>query len=374
MDAALRRLILRPLPLVLLLLLQTASGGHLWSSSAGSGPGMGQRFLTKARARHLMGTRLSIELPTKAPDRGFDSAFDEVDRLERILSNWKESSELSRLNRNAAAAPFSASPDLLHAVTVALEWAETTGGAFDPTVDPIVRRLGLRDAADGSADRTGSRVVPEEGSTEVVGWRHVAIDRELGSIRFDAEGIGIDLGGIGKGIALDAAGRILRRMGIEKGLLDFGGQVLAIGSGPEDAGWIVGIADPDRRDRAVAVVRLHHGSIATSGNSEQASDVAGASIGHILDPERGESASFRGSVTVVASDGTSADALSTALFVMGPERGLEWAETKGQAALYLWRRADGRLVRRATSGMRKLLESDHGDGAASSKARQDNER
>ena len=318
-----------------------------------------------ARARYLMGTRLSIEAAGGGAREAIDAAFDEVARLEQVMSNWRATSELTRLNAAAARAPFVASPDLLTAVQTALRWAAMTGGAFDPTVEALVRRLGLRGASDTAPRKAGSAGTR---AADAVGWNLVAVDEQAGSIRFEAEGIGIDLGGIGKGIALDAAARVLRGRGVSESLLDFGGQVLAIGSGPDANGWPVGIADPRDRERAVGMVNLRGGSLATSGNGERTIDRNGTTIGHILDPAGGRPADFRGSVSVLAGEGAAADALSTALFVMGPEQGLEWAEERGIATIFYWWNLDGDLTCRATSAMESHLAGGHAaPGCASAK-------
>jgi thiamine biosynthesis lipoprotein len=297
-----------------------------------------------------MGTRLSIEIPAPVREEVFEAAFDEVARLEMVMSNWDESSEISRLNR-AAAAPFRCSPDLFAAVAAALGWAERTGGAFDPTVEPLVRDLGLR----GPEGRLPGAVGPGVAASASragrhpaapIGWRHVRLSQGDRTVRFDAPGVGVDLGGIGKGIALDAAAAVLARSGVNAALLDFGGQVLALGPPPGRRGWTVGIADPADRERAVGAVVLRDASLASSGNGERGTGAAGA--GHILDPLRRAPARFGGTVTVRAADAASADALSTALFVMGPEEGRAWAGAHGIAALYLWRRPDGGLERRET--------------------------
>src|SRR5262249_6623367 len=137
------------------------------------------------RARFLMGTRLSIETDGPVEAAVLEGAFDEVARLEGILSNWRESSELTRLNRTAAGGPVRCSPDLYAAVRAWLRWAAKSGGAFDPTIEPLTVRLGLRPApfrlpepggaaAPGGAERAGS---PPPSGPPVVGWRHVHLSR-----------------------------------------------------------------------------------------------------------------------------------------------------------------------------------------------------
>ena len=335
---------------------------------------------TVGRARFLMGTRLSIVLAAPAPDAAFEAAFAEVARLEGALSNWREGSEITRLNLEAAGVAFRCSPDLFGAVRAALRWAEATGGAFDPTVEPLVRALGLRDPAGrlpegpprdmagGPVGGTGVGGGPVEAP---VGWRHVRVDEASRSVAFDAPGVGLDLGGIGKGFALDAAARVLRRVGFRDALLDFGGQVLAAGSAPAGSPWPVGIAAPGRRSEAAFWIAVRDRSVSTSGNDERAIDGPAGPIGHILDPARRAPALYEGEVTVVAREATMADALSTGLFVMGPDRGCRWAEAHGIAAVFLWRRADGTLEHRESKEFMALARvgAAEADGARGGPAR-----
>lgn len=332
----------------------------LWIFALGVCTAEGERPQPLAMARFLMGTRLSIEVEDQPAPEALEAAFEEVERLEAVLSNWKPDSEVARLNDRASAVWFRCSRDLYRAVGAALHWAEETGGAFDPTVEPLVRLLGLRPeggvdttprdtsraAATGTAPTGGvGRAAMERLS---IGWRHVLRRGPSRSVRYDTPGVGLDFGGIGKGIALDAAARVLARRGVRVALLDFGGQVLALGRPRGSAGWPVGIADPLDRDVPVAVLRGSDVSISTSGNGERAVQGPDGPIGHILDPGARRPASFQGTVTVAAKDATSADALSTALFVMGPEGGCRWADERRIAALFLWRNPDGTLDRSTT--------------------------
>jgi thiamine biosynthesis lipoprotein len=352
-------------PLALAAFLCPSAGWAAERTTTASAAGSGAQAGAVARARVLMGTRLVIEIPG-APDEGiFQESFDEVARLEQILSNWRQSSEITRLNGAASRGPVRCSPDLFEAIHAALHWAEATEGAFDPTVEPIVRRLGLRqreaylpagpeDLAEGLAP-----VDPPAGERQErapIGWRLVILDDTARTVRFSAPGVGIDLGAIGKGIALDAAARVLSRRGIRRTLLDFGGQVLAVGSPPGEPGWAVGVSDPDDRRRVVAVVRASDLSVSTSGNAERLREEPSGQAGHIIDPSRREPATFGGSVTVAAPDATSADALSTALFVMGPDAGGRWAAARGVAALFLRRTGAGGLERRATPAFERLMD------------------
>ncbi len=298
------------------------------------------------RARALMGTTLTIHLPAEGNGSIAGEAFDEVARLEGLLSNWDRDSELSRLNRSAAGRAVACSVELFGAIVTSMEWARSTAGAFDPTVEPLVWRPGVPDAAPALGGAGPAPGGP--GAAAPVGFRHVTLDPHRRTVRFDAAGVGIDLGGIGKGIALDAAARVLRRGGVDAFLLDFGGQVLARGGPEPGRAWTIGIADPADRVAPIGRLALASGSVATSGNAAVAGAGGGDAAGHILDPESGAPAAFRGTVSVVAEDATTADALSTALFVMGPDTGIAWAEERGIAALFLERESTGRLRLRVT--------------------------
>ncbi|HZM69634.1 MAG TPA: FAD:protein FMN transferase [Candidatus Cryosericum sp.] len=370
----------RPLRQALASLLMSASvtlaAGTVAAAGTGTEPeptpaGLGPHVLegegrSVSRARFLMGTTLSIEAMGVDAGPAIEAAFGEVERLDQVLSNWHDS-ELVRLNDRAATAPVACSTDLFHAVSVALKWARQTDGSFDPTVEPLVRRLGLRgddgrlpprsEEAGGLAGGSlagGDRPSPvpgEAGALERVGWRHVHLDPATRQVRFDAPGVGLDLGGIGKGMALDAACAVLRARGIGAALLNFGGQVVTFGPGPDDGRWRVGLSDPQDRSRFVETLDLRDASLATSGQGERGIVTDGRRVGHILDPRSGAPAAFAGTVSVLAPTATIADALDTALFVMGPDRGRQWAATHGLDTVFLVRDPDGRLIRHGTGSL-----------------------
>ena len=309
----------------------------MWSASP-------EALATLRRARYLMGSTLTLTLRGVEDPSIAAEVFEEVARLESLLSNWDPSSEISRLNRMAGDRPVVCTVDLFNAIASAIQWADATSGAFDPTVEPLVRRPRA-----GSTLMRAGKGETTQGSQEdlsPIGHHHVQLDAGNRSIRFDASGVGIDLGGLGKGIALDAVAKILTRRGVEGYLLDFGGQVLARGGPTPGEPWRVGLADPADRLASIAQIAIRSGSIATSGRLGPAGPEQ--IVEHILDPADGRPAKYTGSVTVFASDATSADALSTALFVMGPAVGIPWAQSRGIEALYIDREGSGRLRYRAT--------------------------
>lgn len=233
-----------------------------------------------ARARWLMGTALEITAAGSAAGPAVEAAFREVDRLDRVLSLYKEDSEASRLNRAAGKAPFPCSPALWEAISLSRLHHRNTRGAFDPTILPLAR--------------SGTAALPR------VGFFRVRIDDRKREVFLPAAGMGLDFGGIGKGLALDKAAAALRSRGVASALLNFGGQVQAVGTEPGRKGWRVEVPGGPS-------LLIKDASVSTSGNSEQGA--------HIFSPLTGRPVPGRAPVTVVAPTGAEADAWSTALFV-----------------------------------------------------------
>ena len=272
------------------------------------------------RARWLMGTSCVGEAYGKAAAQALADAFDSIARTEARLSTWRDDSELSQVNRLASAGRQHLSPELAAFLDITLQLVGESDGAFDPTIGPLVRAWDLR----------GAGRIPPAGelssARRSVGARHVHLDRAAATISFDVPGLWLDPGGIGKGWALDRAAEVLREHALDGALLDFGGQLIAVGTPPGARHWPVAVARPDDRSRPELVLALASGSVATSAQSQRGHSVGGRWLGHILDPRTGEPVARSGSVTVAAENATEADALATALFVMGPEAGLAWAK------------------------------------------------
>lgn len=284
---------------------------------------------------YLMGTR--AQLATFAPTRTHGlatlaSALDVLERTEGELSTWRETSAMSALNRHPVGLPWHAAPSLCRMFDEVWRWHADSGGAFDPAIGRLL--------AAWDVHGEGTRPTPEA-------RRRAAAASGLSLLVFDPAActltkrgdVAIDVGAFGKGEALD---RVEAALGDEPWMIDLGGQVSVGGAAPERE-WTVAIADPRHRDRSYLHVRLRKGSLSTSGGSERDLTVDGARLAHIFDPRTGQPASFNGSVTVWHRRGLAADALSTALFVMGPEEGIRWADARGVAAIYLF--ADRGTVR-----------------------------
>lgn len=290
-----------------------------------------------SRARYLMGTVCEAVVYGNGAAGAIDAAFDEIARLEQVLSDYRDDSALSRLNRAAGLGPVVCPPDLYDFITAAVGFSRETEGAFDITVGPLIGVWDLR-----GHGRLASPAELREAMGRV-GWFRIGRDDASRSIDLP-EGMRLDPGALGKGYALDAAARVLRCRGVTAALLDFGGQILAMGAPHGEEAWEVSVAHPLRRDEVALTLRVRDASISTSGNSEKRIETERLDLGHIVDPRSGLTVTTRGSATVIAPTGAEADAWSTALLVMGPDVGLRWAERRtGIAALYLDVDGAGRL-------------------------------
>jgi thiamine biosynthesis lipoprotein ApbE len=269
------------------------------------------------RARYLMGSRCELRVFAPAPlaDRAAEAAFARIAALERTMTTWREDGELARLNgalRAAQAAPRSmqVSEDLYRVLGSALEWAGRTGGRFDPTVGRFSALWDLQ----------GEGRIPADAEIEAVAtggsWRDVRLEPGSRRVVVGRPNVAFDLGGFGKGWALDEAADVLKSHGVTRALLDFGGQVLALEPPPGSEGWIVDIASPIARDEPAVSLVLANASVATSSNRVR-EFVASGVIGHVLDPRTGRPTGFEGSATVLAPSAAEADALSTAALVGG---------------------------------------------------------
>jgi thiamine biosynthesis lipoprotein len=279
-----------------------------------SEPGLVERRWT------IMGTYASAEI--HAIDQG--TAEDVLARIQEdyrhvdaTMSNWREDSLLSRLNREARERPFVVEdPELFRCVKLAREFARRTGGAFDPTVGPLMRLYGFRPL--GPRVPSDSEILL---TLRHVGWERFEVLPEARAVRFRAGGIELDLGGIARGQALDIAARNFALPGVRAGLLDLGGTVYAWGKPPGGERWTVGIRDPQDAEAIMAVLELRDRAISTAGDYENHVLVDGVRLGHIMDARTGRpAASDVVSSTVISDSGIEADALSTAFFVAGSQR------------------------------------------------------
>lgn len=244
--------------------------------------------------RHLMGSLVTIT--AHGSKASVNRAFDEIKRLDSILSNYQETSELSRLNREGSIEP---GPELRNFLEQSRRYHELSGGAFDPTVAPLVRLWGFHDGKYRVPSRT-------ELENAVIGFDKISLDRGV-----KLNGAQLDPGAIGKGIAVDAAVEILKKEGVTRAFVDFDSTVYALGT------WKVAIRNPFQKDKTLGTLEVSNASVSTSGNYEKYFETDGKRYTHILDPRTRMPVEGVASVSVIAPSGAASDALSTAIFVGG---------------------------------------------------------
>ena len=269
--------------------------------------------------RMLMGTIWAITIAGGDAERAqsaAERALDEVARLEDILSEWQPDSDISRVNQAAGRAPVQVDEALIACVRASLEVARWSHGAFDISWAAL---RGLWDFSGSSA-----HLPPSPASVKALlplwNYRNIVLDEERSTVFLKRKGMQIGLGGVAKGYALDSAGALLQQSGFPDFLIYAGGQVLVHGKKGERA-WRVGIQHP-RESRHFAFVEVQDGSLATSGDYEHAFEHQGRTYHHIIDPKTGFPSEQTSSVTVIAKTALWADAVDTAIFIMGPKRGL----------------------------------------------------
>ena len=291
----------------------------------------GPQFVEVSRRVQLMGTWCTLMTYSQNRQVGhaqLETLIRVLEQTEEELSTWRSESALSRMNRYPVGESFDLNPGLCRLFDNLLLWCRATGWAFDPAVGVLVDVWGLRTG--------GRRPSPKEVrmAREHSGFRHFDLDGDHCQIVRKAP-VKIDAGAFGKGEALDRAIEHSRGVGFKRWLIDLGGQVMVYGLPPGQDDWPVSVAHPLSRDGAVLTLHLSSGALAVSGGSERDLEVEGMRIGHILDPRSGFPASFEGSVIVWHPRALVADILSTALYVMGVEEGLRWAESRDLAACFL---------------------------------------
>ena len=308
------------------------------AASANGSPTAGVRVERRA---YLMGTTCTIVIV--APDRSTglaaaEAAFAEIARSEDRLSTWRDDTVLARLNRFPVGKPFSLDARMFDLFVRLRELRDSSGGGFDPASGRLLEAWDVRGA--GRVPTRDERAAALAGG----GMNLLRLDAAASTVTRLAPGVLLDAGAFGKGEALARAAEELRDRGLSRFSIDFGGQV-SVGS--DTTGEGIAIADPRQRDRPVGRFRLNGLSAATSTQSERP--------GHILDPRTGQRAAAFGSVTAVSPDPLVADAMSTAMFVLGPEAGLQLAEERPDLeALFLMQTPAG-LRARMTPGMRELI-------------------
>lgn len=326
----------------------------------------GSRELYK-EARLIMGTYAEVSLYAlnkEVAAEAIKAAFAEMERLDRLMSNYKSDSELSRINREAGRGPIYCDRELLQIIKKSLYYSNLTHGALDITVEPLVNLWGFYD---------GKVRVPSQEEIESllpsISYKNIVIHKEslsgesaldtVESISFGNPDTKLDLGAIGKGYAVDRAVEVLKSKGITAACINLGGNIYALGRPPGRDFWKIGIQHPREKDRLLGHLELKDHAVATSGDYERFFVVNGKRYSHILDPRTGWPVEGMVGATVVAPNATEADALSTSAFVLGEEKGLELLEgIEGIYGLIAWQKGE-EIDFKTTRGMERFFKDEN---------------
>lgn len=281
-----------------------------------------------------MGTVARITAEGERAEEAVAAVTAELDRLTAIFDRFRPYGDLAAVNA-AGGEWVKVSGEVMTLLEEALFLAELSGGSFDPTIAPVVDLWGFVEVdhehgSDSPTPMAGHKPPDPNELARVhktVGYRGVEIDRENGRVRLTVPGQQIDLGAVAKGYAADRAAELLRQQGVERALIDLGGDIYALGTRPDGTPWRLGIRHPRVQGQLLGIVRASDVAVATSGDYERYFEYQGVRYSHILDPKTGWPAQEVISVTVVAPSGVWADALSTAAFVLGKERGAALLES-----------------------------------------------
>ncbi len=275
-------------------------------------------------SRPCLGTVVEITVADKDKPRQFiyhalEQAFAEIARIENLLSRFKSGSDISRINTDAGKRRTEVSPETITLIEESIFFSRISGGAFDITVHPLLEIWGF--------DGMHPAEIPSEQqlklAQEEVDYRNIEINKEEHTVSCAHREMSLDLGGIAKGYAVDRAIAVLREEGIRNALVNAGGDIYALGRRDDDNKWLIGIQHPRQRDRMLSVIELEDRAVATSGDYQRYIEIDNQQYGHIINPRTGIPCTVLPcSITVFAPDCATADALATAIFVLGPDQGL----------------------------------------------------
>ena len=302
---------------------------------SGQGPGAPGRLSRFEFDETHMASPFHIVLYSTDPAtarRASRAAYDRIADLNKILSDYDPESELSRLGRSAGGTPVPVSADLFEVLRRSREIYERSGGAFDVTIAPVGRlwRRARRDHKLPDPARLAE-------ARPLVGSDKMLLDPKARTVQLTKAGMRLDVGGIAKGYAAQAALDVLKKQGITRALVGGAGDIVVGDPPPGARGWKVAIAPVEPgKGGPTRMLLLSNAAVSTAGDAERYVIIDGHRYSHIINPSTGLGVEDRASVTVVARDGGTADALETTVYILGPERGLKLVDdTPGTSAIFV---------------------------------------
>ena len=288
----------------------------------------------QSRSEFMLSTICAVTLYDEGTPQAYQDVFARLGEIESRMSVFIEGSDLDRINKAAGIEAVEVHSDVFYVIERAVYYAELSGGAFDPTVRPLVAiwDIGGKNPRVPAPEEL-DKVLP------LVNWRDIELDRNSNSVFLKRPGMALDLGAIAKGYAADEAAAIIKKAGISQAMINIGGNILTVGEKKDGSPWMIGIRDPlDTSGAYIGIARTKGKTLVTSGVYERFFMSEGKRYHHLFSPALGYPAD-NGllSVSVITDVSIDADALSTAIFVMGYENGRAFVESlDGVEAIFVF--------------------------------------
>lgn len=251
------------------------------------------------------------------------AAFEVIFRIDELMSDYDPNSMLSQVNKNAFQERISVDEDIFTVLSEAIRYSELSDGAFDVTIGPVVQLWRKAKRQSKAPSETDIRK-----AQQAVGYESLLLDAETKTVRFAKEGMALDLGGIAKGYAIDKAIEVLQNAGLSGGMVDIGGDLRCFGiPANRNKHWLVGLQNPTCEEDILMVLKMDDRAVATSGDYRRFVVIDGQKHNHIVDPATADSAQKLSSVSIIAPTAMAADALATAVSVLGKEKGMPLIES-----------------------------------------------
>ena len=331
------------------------------------GTGQKQELKLFKKASLSMGTvfEATIYAPDKyVAEKTFNDVFQEINRLDYLMSNYKKESVLSELNKNASAEPANCNKELASVIEQSLQYSDITDGAFDITIGPLMKKWGFFKKQGRIPNKEELESVLES-----VSYKNIIIEEKTikslaknpGTVKtvfFKNPDTRIDLGGIGKGYAVDRAVSVLKQNGISSALINFAGNIYTFGTPPGKESWVIGLQHPRESEGLLGTFEIKDKAVSTSGDYEKFFTIEGKRYSHIIDPRTGNPVKGIVSVTIVTGNATRADALSTGVFVLGLEKGMDLIEQLPDVeGIIIYEGTNSKLSTKTSSGMQDLFKN-----------------
>lgn len=310
--------------------------------------------------RPVMGTFahiIAVAADSNTAQKSVEVAFDQLVLVDKLMSNYKPDSQLSTVNREAFKNPVKIDEPLFEVLSKSIAFSKETDGAFDVTVGPLVDLSHA--AGEKGVPPTEEEIAAAKAKT---GFEKLILDEENKTVKFAVDGMRLDLGGIAKGYSVDMAVEAMKKCGALGGLVAAAGDIRVFGIPPRGKGfWLVGLQDPEKASdsmddtQTLLTLHLRDMAVSTSGDYRRFTTIDGKKYSHIVNSKTGTSSRGLTSVTIIASNATDADALATAVSVMGVEKGLELIKTMPQTDAVLIPSQKPREIVK-TEGVKKYLE------------------